>query len=79
MHPPLKLSPLLFNILKMVINYLPYFTPVLWRQIESKCLLNIEISPVKLILAFGISLLTVNMNGLIAFIGIEEKPPPHYQ
>ena len=79
MHSPLKLNPLLFNILKMFINYLPYFTSVLWRQIESKCLLNIEIFPVKPILAFGISLLAVNMNGLIAFIGIEEKPPPHYQ
>ena len=79
MHPPLKLNPLLFNIFKMFINYLPYFTPVLWRQIESKCLINIEIFPVKPILAFGISLLAVNMNGLIALIGIEKKPPPHYQ
>jgi hypothetical protein len=79
MHPPLKLSPLLFNILKMLINDLPYFTLILWRQIESKCLLNIEIFPIKPILAFGISLLAVNMNGFIDLIGIEEKPPTHYQ
>ena len=59
----------------MFINYLPYFAPVLGRQIETERLLHIEAFPVKPILAFGISLAAVHMNRLMAFIGVRKKLP----
>jgi hypothetical protein len=73
--PPLKLLPLIDDIVEVLKYDFANLPLISWRHFESKRLLNIEVFHVQPELAFHIPVSAMDMYGLVAFIRVEKKPP----
>jgi len=72
---PLEFIPLLLNVFKMFEDDFLDFPPISWRHIVGVGFFEIEIFPIQPIFTFSLSLPTVDMSRLIAFIRIEKYSP----
>jgi hypothetical protein len=74
----LKFFPFALDELKILENDLLYVPLVLVAHVETKGLLDIEISSIKPVLALLLRFLAMDVNGLVPLVGIEKKSPsPH--
>jgi hypothetical protein len=70
---------LLLNVFEMLENDFLDFTPISWGQIVGVGFFEIEIFAIQPIFTFLLSLATVDMSRLIAFIRIEKYSPAQKQ
>ena len=75
LFPPLKLLPLVDNVVKVVEHDFPDFPSVPGPQTVSVRLRDVEPFYVDPLLTLHLGLMGVHMNRLIAFIGVEEESP----
>jgi hypothetical protein len=68
---PLKLVPLFFDVFEVFVDNLPYFTPVSWGNVEGESILKIKSLSVEPVLALGVSLSAMDVDGFGPFVGIE--------
>jgi hypothetical protein len=71
----LECIPLLFDIPEVHEDDLPYFPAVFRGHIETERFLYIEIPAIQPVFTFDIPLPAMDMDWLVAFIGVEEKRP----
>jgi len=68
----------MFDIFKVLINDFPDLPFFGWRDIVGKCLLDIKILRVQPVFTFHVSFAAMDMDGLVALIGVEKQSPSEY-